>query len=102
MRRQIAEARRLPVGGGEDREHAGRGLGRRGVDRLDLGVRVRRAQHDAMAMPGKLHVVGIAAAAAHQPRILEARHALTDCKFTHAIQILYLSTLFASGPGQLA
>ena len=62
----------------------GAALAARGVDRLDLGVRMRRAQHHAVGHAGQLDVVDIAAAALDQPRILEARHALTDCEFTHA------------------
>ncbi len=36
-----------------------------------------------MGHAGQLDVVHIAAAALDQPRILEARYALTDCEFTH-------------------
>ena len=80
---QIAVAGRLHVGASEYGQDAGRGFGRRNVERLDPGVRVRRAQHHAMHQAGQLDVVGIAAAALDQPRILEARHALTDCEFAH-------------------
>jgi len=52
---------------------------------------MRRAQHHAMHHAGQLDVVGIAAAALDQPRILEARHALTDCEFTHCNACLSIS-----------
>ena len=83
--RQVAEAGRLPVGAGEDEEHAGRSLGGGDVDRPDARVRVRRAQHIAERHARQHHVADIAAAALDQPRILEPRHALTDCEFTHCI-----------------
>jgi hypothetical protein len=83
MRRQFAQARFLPVGRGDDGEHAGRGFRRRSIDCVDFGVAVRRAQHHAESHAGIDDVVDIAAAPLHQPRILEARHALTDCEFTH-------------------
>ena len=47
-------------------------------------MRVAGAQHDAVGHAGKLDVVGIVPGAAHQARVLEARHALADCEFTHA------------------
>ena len=60
--RQIAETRGFVVGAGENREHAGRGFGLRGVDLADAGMRVRRAQHIAEDHAGKRHVGDIAAA----------------------------------------
>jgi hypothetical protein len=84
MARQVAEAGRLPVGGGDHRQHAGRSLRRARIDRLDPGVRVRRTQHHAEGHAGINHVVDIMPAAAHQARVLEARHALADGEFTHA------------------
>ena len=83
MGRQFAKARLLPVGRRDDGKHARRGLGGVGLDRQDFRVAVRRAQHDAERHAGIDHIVDIAAAAANEPRILEARHALTDCEFTH-------------------
>ena len=44
---------------------------------------MRRAQHEAMRHARQRHVGDIAAAAAHEPRILEARNRLTDRKLTH-------------------
>ena len=64
-------------------EHAGRGLGGLGIDRLDLCVACGERSTTPCAMPGRLDVVDIAAAAADQSRILETRHALTDGELTH-------------------
>ena len=83
VRRQFAQPGLLPVGRGDDGKHAGRGLGGVGLDRQDFRVAVRRAQHDAERHARIDHVVDIAAAALNEPWILETRHALTDCKFTH-------------------
>ncbi len=63
----------------------GADLAARGVDRIDLGVRMLRAQHHAIGHAGQLDVVGIAPAALDQARVLEARYALTDCEFTHRV-----------------
>ncbi len=95
--RQIAPAGRLDVGGGQHRQHAGRLFRGAHVERLDLRVRVLRAQHDAVRHAGQLDVVDIAAAALQQPRILEPRHALSDGEFTHWPCLLELSFSF-TGP----
>ena len=80
---QVAVAGGLDVGCGQHREHARRSLGGFGVDRHDLGVGMRRAQHDAEGHAGIDHVVDKVALALHQFRIFKPRHALTDCEFTH-------------------
>jgi hypothetical protein len=84
MRREVAKPGGFPVRAGDDGEHAGRRLRRFDIERLDFGVAVRRAHHDAIGHARKLHIVGVAAATAHQPRILETRHALTDRKLAHS------------------
>ncbi len=83
--RQIAPARRLPIGAGEDGEHARRVLGPRGVDLADARMGVAGAQHIAISHARQHHVVDIAAAAAQEPRILEARHALAKRELSHQI-----------------
>ena len=83
--RQVAEAGGLVVGAGQHREHAGRGLRLRGVDRADARMGMRRAQHIAERHAGKRHVGDIAAAALEQPRVLEPRNRLTNREFTHCI-----------------
>ena len=52
-----------------------------GVDALDHAVRVAAAHHHRIGLAGKLDVVGVAAVAAHQRRILGARHRLADAEF---------------------
>ena len=99
MRGQVAESRRFPIGGGDDGQNAGHGFRRASVDGVDLGVRVRRPQHDTVGHAGKLDVVGIVPGATHQARVLEARHALADCKFTHATVLII--SMIAMGRGQV-
>ena len=79
--RQVAPARGDPVGAGEHREHAGRGARLVGVDRANPRMGVGRAQHIAERHARQHDVVDIAAAAAHEARILEPRHRLTDPEF---------------------
>ncbi len=85
--RQVAEARRRPVRAGEHREHAGRRFRFRGVDRPDARMGVGRAQHVAEGHAGQRHVVDIAAAAAHEPHVLEPRHGLADGVVTHSCSL---------------
>ena len=81
--REIAPARCFPIGAGQDGQYPGHLLCGPGVDRADAGVGVGRPQHMAEHHARQHHVVDIAAAAAQQPRILEARHRLTQREFTH-------------------
>ena len=78
-----AEPRRLDIGMGIDREHAGGGLGGGGVDRADPGMGVRRAQHVAIGLAGPVEVVAVAPAAAQQARVFPTRHALADTELGH-------------------
>ena len=66
------------VGGGEHVDGARRRARRRGVDAGDAGMRVRRAQHHGMSLPGEGDVVGIAPAPAQQPQILLPENRLSD------------------------
>ena len=56
----------------DDRHDAGHRLGRRDVDRADVGVRVRAAQDGQVGHPSHLDVVEIAALAGDEPWILDA------------------------------
>ena len=82
--RQVAEAGGFPVGAGQHGEHARRGLGGASVsmERIFACACGERSTTPC-AMRGQRHVGDIAAAAAHEPRILEARNRLTDRKLTH-------------------
>src|SRR5262249_33635998 len=82
--RQVAPPRGFPIGTGQHSEHAGCRFGGSAVDRADARMGVRRSQHVAKDYARQDHVVDIAAAAAQQPRVLEARYRLTQRKFTHA------------------
>lgn len=58
--------------------HLARGVG---VDRAQLAVRKSAAHHHAIESAGEVQIVGIAALAAQQDRILLARYGLADGKF---------------------
>ena len=49
------------------------------------GMRMRRAQHIGARLTDELHVVDIAAGAAHQIRVFLARDRLANSKFTHDV-----------------
>ena len=66
------------VRSGKDRQHARLAARRRGVDRDDVGVGVRRAHEHRERLPLDRHVVGVAALPAHEPQILEARQGSAD------------------------
>ena len=68
------------VGPGVYRDHARRSFGRRGVDRADPRMRVRRAHEHAPGLPVQRLVVLIAALAGEQPHILEATDRLADAE----------------------
>ncbi len=81
---QRAEPGRLDIGGRVDAEHAWRALGRRRVDATDLGVRVRRAQHDGVGLIVERDVVGIPAATGQKTCVLDPFDGLSDAEFAHA------------------
>ena len=60
------------IGAGQHRQDAGQRHRRRFVDRDDPGMGVRRAQHRHMGLLGKAEIVGVAASAHQQPRVLAA------------------------------
>ena len=60
--RKIAEAGRLVIGAGDNREHARRGFRFAGIDLADAGMGVRRAQHIAERRSRKHHVRDVTAA----------------------------------------
>src|SRR5262249_35439671 len=69
------------VGAGVDREHAGRFLRSVGLDRLDLRVRVRRAQEIRVRLVGELDVVGVLAGAGEEAGVFLALDARADGAF---------------------
>ena len=66
------------VGAGEHAEHARHRLRRRGIDRDNARVRIRRTHHHRIGLAVEIEIVGEAALAGDQPRILLARHRLAD------------------------
>ena len=81
--RHVAKSRCFPIRAGQHRQHARRCLGCAGVDGENFRMRMRRAQHEAVGHARQCHVRHVAAAAAHEPRILKTRHRLTERKLTH-------------------
>ena len=69
------------IGRGQDREHARHGLGGGGIDAADDAMRVAAAHHHRIGLARPVDVVGVAAFAAHQRRILGAQHGLADAEF---------------------
>ncbi|HTQ34382.1 MAG TPA: hypothetical protein VMI30_09445 [Stellaceae bacterium] len=68
-----ADPRRVEIGGGQHRQHTGRGVCRAGVDAANIGKGVRRADKNT---PGRAvsHVVILKiAGAGQQPVILQPR-----------------------------
>src|SRR5271169_3110907 len=73
-----AESIGRAIGARVNAEHAGQ-LERRGlVDRDNARMRVRRAHHRRLRLPGKTEIVGEAALPGDEPRVLGARPRLPD------------------------
>ena len=68
---------------GMDRDHPRHLRRRSGVDRLDRGVGVRRADEDRMRGVGRQHVVGIPAGAGDEALVLLAKDAGADAVICH-------------------
>ena len=68
------------VGPGEHRHHARRARRRRGIDRADPRMRVRRAHEHAPGLPMQRLIVLVAALAGQQPQILKPADRLTDAE----------------------
>jgi hypothetical protein len=71
-RRHPGQTERLQVLGRDHRGHSGQRQGRRGVDRVDPGVRIGAAQHRAVNHPRQADVIQVGALAADEPRVLLA------------------------------
>ncbi len=71
-RRHPGEIDALEVLGGQHREHAGHGLGLRGVDLHDPGVSMARAMEVAVQHPRQLDVVDVIALALGEAHVLDA------------------------------
>jgi hypothetical protein len=73
-----AEAVGGAIGAGKDTEHAGHVQCGRLVDGNDTRVRVRRAHHRRVSLPGEAEIVGEAALPGDQPRVFVTRHGPAD------------------------
>ena len=67
------------VGGGDDREQAGK-LGRVGLDAVDTGMGVGRTHEGRMGLPGRRGIIGKTPAPGDEAPILEARHRPADVR----------------------
>ena len=66
------------IGAGEHAEHARHRLRRRSIDRDNARVRIGRAHHDRIGLAVEIEIVGEAAFAGDEPRVLGAGHGLAD------------------------
>jgi hypothetical protein len=79
LERAVAGGREVLAG--EHAEHAGQRPRGGRVDAADDAVGVAAAHHHGIGLPGNVEVVGIAAVALHQARVLGAAHRLPDGEF---------------------
>ena len=66
------------IAAGQHRQHARHCARRRGIERADAGMRVRRAHHRRIGEVREGEIVAVAALADQQPAILPAPHRLPD------------------------
>ena len=69
------------IGAGPDPEHAGQGLGRRGIDALDDAMGMGGAHNPGIGLSGEGEIVGVFALAAHQRVVLLAADGLSHTMF---------------------
>ena len=81
--RQGADAVGLEIGGGEDAAHPRHRAGRRGIDAVDRGMSVGRAQHDGVELTGHADVVDIAPVPGEEPRVFETAQRTPDMAPIH-------------------
>jgi hypothetical protein len=66
-----------------NRQDAGRRPGGRGIDRIDLGMGMRRAQKIGVGLARQVDVVDIPPLAHDEPLVFLARHASADTGIGH-------------------
>ena len=88
---QIADLVGSKLGAGQDRDNAGRGGGRLGVDRFDFRVRVRGTEKVGVGLPGPVDVVGIVALAGDETLIFLAAHRNADTGSAHGFALRQLT-----------
>ena len=84
FRRHRTEPLGDPVLAGDHQKHAFHGQRLRGVDVLDLGMGINRAQHRGPGLAFEVDVVDIPAAAGEEPLVLGPSHRLADGDVGHA------------------
>ena len=82
--RQRADAVRIEIGSGEDAAHPGHRAGGRGIDAVDRGVSVWRAQHNAVQLAGHVDVIDKAPLSGQKPRIFEPAQRTPDMRLVHS------------------
>ena len=82
LQRSDPAARQIVAG--QDSDDAWPSFGGRGIDRLDIRMRVRRAQDDRMRHVLELHIVDITALAGQEPGVFDASRRIADFEFCHA------------------
>ena len=82
---QFAELVGLGVGAGQNQQHAGRGLGLRGVDALDPRVGIGRGHGHRIGLVRQVDVVDIAALAGEKTLVLDPLDRLPDTEFGHSV-----------------
>jgi hypothetical protein len=83
-RRHVPDAGRIQVSRRDDHMHARHLTRSVGIDRAQLAMRHPAAHHDTIELTGQVQIIGIAALATQQDRILLARDRLADGKlFVH-------------------
>jgi hypothetical protein len=80
----------LKIGGAVDAEHARHAACRLEIERPDDAVRITASHHHGVSLASDAEIVGVAALAAQQGRILLARHRLADAEF-HEGQLVDVS-----------
>ena len=106
LRHRIVRDRRKLVGGavgaGEHAEHARHRLRRRGIDRDNARMRIRRTHHHRIALAVEIEIVGETALAGDQPRIFLARHRLADEAVAGFVRSGFVVHLGSLAPGNWA
>ena len=80
-------ARRVEVGAGPYAQHARHRLRLFAVDAFQHAMRHLAAHHHGIGLVRQIHVVGVAALALEQGRVLLPRHRLADAEF-HQIEVI--------------
>jgi hypothetical protein len=81
---QRPDAVGIEIGSGEDAPHPRHRDGGRGVDAVDRGMSVRRAQHDAVQLTGHVDVIDITPLPGKKPIVFETAQRPPDMRLVHS------------------